>query len=293
MTSVALVLGAGGVAGWALHMGAAAALAEAGLPLQRLDRVVGTSAGAAIAAAVLGGVDPVHEQDRVLRPPSDEEQARYREQAREAVRGRSWLPAAPALVGAALRGRVGPGVGWAGLAPAGVFPTGSLARLDGLDGHDGWDGRLWIPAVRLGDGARVVFGRDRTDVPVADAVAASQAVPLLFQPHRIDGERFVDGAVWSSTHLDLLADDPPDVALVLAPMCRPGRSPGRLLSRSALRREVAALAGSGTLVAAVRPGADFDERFAGFPRRRPELRDELVELGADLAREALRRADLA
>ena len=147
--------------------------------------------------------------------------------------------------------------------------------------------------MRLADGARVVFGRDRTDVAVADAVAASQAVPLLFQPHVVEGERFVDGAVWSSTHLDLLADDPPDVALVLAPMCRQGRSPGRLLARSALRREVAALAGSGTLVAAVRPGPDFDDRFAGFPRRRPELRDELVELGADLAREAMRRVDLA
>lgn len=282
-----MVLGAGGVSGWALHMGAAAELARRGLALDAVERVVGTSAGAAIAAAVLGGVDPVEQVDRVLRPPSDEEQQRYRRELVAANRSRSWAPAAPRLLLAAVRGRVGPGVAWAGLAPAGLFPTRSLTTLDGLDGHDGWPARLWVPAVRLGDGARVVFGRDRTDVTVPDAVAASQAVPLMFRPHEVDGERFVDGAVWSSTHLDLLVDDPPDLAVVLAPMCRPGGGPGRRLARAAWRREVAALRGSGVVVAAARPGPGFDDRYGGFPRRRPELRDELVDLGARLVGDAL------
>ena len=53
-----------------------------------------------------------------------------------------------------------------------------------------------------------------------DAVAASSAVPVIFNPYEIDGHYYVDGGIVSGTHADLLLgnSDPLDLVLVLAPM---------------------------------------------------------------------------
>ena len=52
---------------------------------------------------------------------------------------------------------------------------------------------------------RVVFGTSSApDVGLADAVAASSAIPLLFRPYAIDGRIYVDGGVSSGTHADLV-----------------------------------------------------------------------------------------
>lgn len=274
---VAVVLGAGGVSGWAYHLGACAALEDAGHGLPRASRVVATSAGAAIAGAVLGGVDPRDDLAAVLRPPSAEDRAGFRRELRDAraARGwRDWLPAAPHLLRAAVTAPWRPGVAWAGLAPEGLFHTDSLTRIAGLDGHERWPTALRVTAVSLHDGRRVVLGRPPTDVAVADAVAASQAVPLAFTPREVAGERLVDGAVWSATHLDLVdpPDDPvpggaPHLVVVVAPLSRPGPSPGRLLARRALATELSARPAAAPPVVVVTPDEHFDELADGYPRR--------------------------
>jgi len=48
----------------------------------------------------------------------------------------------------------------------------------------------------------VVFDRD-SGVSLVDAVAASCAVPLVWPPVTIDGQRFMDGGVRSITNADL------------------------------------------------------------------------------------------
>jgi NTE family protein len=123
----------------------------------------------------------------------------------------------------------------------------------------GGRGELWICAVRVSDGRRVVFGRDETDVPLSAAVASSCAVPGYFKPVQIDGESFVGGVVHSPTNAAVLTDHPLDLILVVSPMSGPGwpigphgiarRHAGRLA-----RREVTALRRTGTPVLTFRRG---------------------------------------
>lgn len=68
---------------------------------------------------------------------------------------------------------------------------------------------------------RVAFGTaNAPSAGLADAVAASSAIPLVFRPYEIDGRHYVDGGVASGTHADLLlgSEEPLDLVLVLAPM---------------------------------------------------------------------------
>ncbi len=285
----AIVLGAGGVTAWALHFGAADALAEAGLGVDDAAVVVGTSAGAAVAASVLGGTTSAEALEVVLRPPPPDERRAYLAEVREHNRRRSWWPSQPGLLRHALPGGAGLGVAWAGLSPPGVFPSGSLTRFPGLDQHAAWPEHLRVVAVRLSDGERVVFGRDRHDVPVPTAVRASQSVPLMFAPTPIGDERFVDGAVRSSTHADLVAAADCDVAVVVAPMCRRGGGAARALARAAARRELQQLQAAGIRTVAIRPGPETAHLFRGY-RTDPATPARVVDAGRTMVRSGLRAA---
>ena len=254
--------------------------------------VVGTSAGAAVAASVLGGTTATEALAQVLRPPPAAERRAHLADVRAHNRGRSWWPAQPGLLRHLAPGGGGPAVAWAGLSPAGVFPSDSLTRFPGLAAHAGWPPGLRVVAVRLRDGHRVVFGRDRDDVDVATAVRASQSVPLLFAPTPIDGERFVDGAVRSSTHADLLLEADCDVAVVVAPMCRRGGGPARSLARAAARDELLALRAAGIRTVALRPGPGIEHLFRGY-RTDPDAPARLVEAGRRLVTNGLRDTGLA
>jgi NTE family protein len=110
----------------------------------------------------------------------------------------------------------------AAMLPAGRRPTAVISSgIRALHGP-GWpEEALWICAVRLDDGRRVVFGRDRDDSPpadVGDAVAASCAIPGYFEPVTIDGVRYVDGGAHSPTNADLLAGLDLDAVIVSSPM---------------------------------------------------------------------------
>lgn len=278
-----VVLGAGGAAGWAFHAGVVAGMAELGLDLATATTVVATSAGAPVAASILAGASPDEIVSSLLRPPSDDEIARYRERLAEARA--NWLsrlrPVAPRLAGEVLPGGAGVGVALAGLLPSGLFPTTPLRRAPGVEElADRWPPGLWIPAVGLGDGQRVVFGRDRRDLAVADAIEASQAVPVMFAPRWIDGAAFVDGATHSPTNADLLVDGASDATsdlgrevdrdvIVVAPM---SRHPNRLMRRFARRRmreELEVLRGAGLRVTVVLPDDETASHLDGFPRKDP------------------------
>ena len=77
---------------------------------------------------------------------------------------------------------------------------------------------------------------DAAQVPVADLVAASSAVPGVLAPHRIGGRLYVDGGVRSLVSADCAADA--QNLLVVAPLAGPMFGPaGRLIERR-LRREI-------------------------------------------------------
>ncbi|MDQ3946960.1 MAG: patatin-like phospholipase family protein, partial [Actinomycetota bacterium] len=135
------------------------------------------------------------------------------------------------------------------------------AGLDPVFGT-GWpEAALWIPATRLDDGARVVFGRPGSPpASVGQAVAASCAVPGFFTPAVIGGVRYVDGGCGSATNLDLLARVGVDLVVVSSPLSltRVGTRrgvclPARLLHRAEVAAEATRVRRSGASVVAFEP----------------------------------------
>jgi NTE family protein len=100
---------------------------------------------------------------------------------------------------------------------------GNLDAVGALISHvvpDGWLAREGVTIVALDydTGERVPFGRPGVcPATLPEAVMASCAIPGWYQPVRIGDHRFIDGGAWSSTNLDLLADEGLDEVFVLAP----------------------------------------------------------------------------
>jgi NTE family protein len=92
------------------------------------------------------------------------------------------------------------------------------------------DRTLMITAVDAETGEARNFDRD-SGVALADAVAASCAVPLVWPPITIDGHRYIDGGVRSATNADLAVGC--DVVVVLAPITAAVRRTGRIQSQLA------------------------------------------------------------
>jgi NTE family protein len=324
---VALVLGAGGVAGIAFHAGVLAALVESmGWDPRRADLVVGTSAGSVTAAGLRAGLSATDIYARTRGEPLSAEGAALMARADAAVGARAVgppvgrfhpVPAAPGVLWAAGRrpGRVRLGALMAGLVPAGRVPTTPIAAAVDALGVGGWPTRpTWVCALRLHDGALVVFGR--TGAPAAtlgQAVAASCAIPGFFAPVEIAGVRYVDGGAHSTTNLGELRRERFDLVVVSAPMARAGSrsvlvppvlpaalgAVGRELNRLQLGVEARQVRAGGTPVVAFSPTPEdrsaiglnpMDERRRAPVARqardsalrrldRPEVRDQLAALG--------------
>lgn len=150
-----------------------------------------------------------------------------------------------------------------------VFPGGFMSVSEeeadvGTGIPDAWpDNPLWLCAVDIDTGRRVVLGRRGDEPPLAHAVLASCAIPGYYEPVRLDGRTLVDGGVHSSTNLDLAAKARPRVVIALAPMGHdPRRAPGavaravrRPINRG-LARERITLRSRGHQVLLIRPGRD-------------------------------------
>jgi NTE family protein len=302
VASIGIVLGAGGIVGQAFHGGVLRAVHEAtGWDPRDAELVVGTSAGSVAGALLRAGVPA----DRIAgwkAPPEP---------------GLSWEPgprqglprsAAPdALFRALFRPfwRTRPGSLAAAAIPAGrVDPAVFTNALYPLY-PDGWPGRsYWACAVRLHDSRRVVFGRDHQPTPhIADAVAASCAIPGYFTPVTIDGQRYVDGGVHSPTNADVVAGLGLDLVIVSSPMSVTGAPlrlpridmPARRLSRAYLGGEVKRIREAGTPVLTFQPTLD-DLRVMGMNAMDDDRRDAVDEqayrsarsrLESDEARDAL------
>ena len=244
----ALVLGGGGVLGFAWMLGALSALEQvAGFDARDVDVAVGTSAGS-VAAGLLGcglSLEAIcrHHQGVPLPddPPIDYDYAG----TGDALPPRpGWRPAAPRLLLDGLRHprRVTPLVALSGLLPTGrasLEPVHALLTRISEDAAlaGSWPDapRPWIVAVDYSTGRRVVFGRDsfaasRSGVPriirratLADAVTASCSIPAWYAPRMIDGVPYIDGGMVSNASTDLLLNTAVDEVYVLAPMAGGGQ----------------------------------------------------------------------
>lgn len=77
---------------------------------------------------------------------------------------------------------------------------------------------------------------DGANIPLADLVAASSAVPALLAPHKINGVRYVDGGVRSGASIDYGANA--DLLVVIAPLAGAMFGPFGGLAERVLRREI-------------------------------------------------------
>lgn len=237
MASRALVLGGGGVTGIAWELGVLAGLAEEGLDLSGADLVVGTSAGAVVAAQLTSGL-PVEDLYRA-------QTAGYGGELAARVTGRS-----VATMGwAAIRSReprcARVRIGRMALAAPTVPEAQRRAVIESrLPVRDWPAGRLLLTAVDAETGEFTAFDRE-AGVPLVDAVAASCAVPGVWPPATISGRRWIDGGMRSAANADLAEGC--ERVIVLAPVSR-GFGP---IAR--LGDQVAWLRDGGSLVAVATP----------------------------------------
>ena len=234
---VGLVLGAGGVAGGAFHAGVLAALADAGRwDPRKAAVIVGTSAGSISGTSLRAGLPATDLLARAQDRPLSAEGQRVLQHAgpipsppplRPSRQPRAATDMAATLARAARRPWLArPTALAAALLPEGTVSTEMISEGIGSLLPNVWPrDPLWICAVRQSDGRRVVFGRGSRRPRVADAVAASCAIPGFFAPVVIDGEAHLDGGVHSPTNADVLRDEGLDLVIVSSPMSRRGRRP--------------------------------------------------------------------
>jgi NTE family protein len=312
-----LVLGAGGVLGGAWLTGALHALArETEWDPGSADYVVGTSAGAMIGSLLAAGVPPWFMV------------AHSRGESFEGLTGPDGRPAADAdrAAGAVFRLHRGlPGLGpgslrmaittlsnplrhtplqlLAGWVPAGLLSTEPLKDVVSRAGGGSWveHPNFWAVACDYGSGRRVPFGRD--DAPrarIADAVAASCAIPGVYRPVVVGGRRYVDGGVCSPSSVDLLAGCGLDLVICLNPLsgapgtpADPREWPGVLSRRANGRRlahEARKVRRLGTEVLTLEPTPD-DLRAMGRNLMSARRRRQVIETAERTVLAQLRRPD--
>lgn len=219
----ALVLGGGGVTGIAWMTGLLAGLAEAGTDLTSADLVVGTSAGSVVGAQILSDITIDGLYTAALKEPTGEVAAKMGVGVLLGFAVNSMWPG-DERVG---RARLGRAAMRARTVPEAERREIIRQRLP----NSSWPGRnLIITAVDAETGEARNFDRD-SGVSLADAVAASCAVPLVWPPITIDGRRYIDGGVRSTTNADLAGGC--ERVVVVAPVTVALRRSGRIESQLA------------------------------------------------------------
>jgi NTE family protein len=228
--SFAIVLGGGGERVIASHI---RALDRLGRDPRRAAAVVGTSAGAFVAARFTIGLP-------LVAPPL-----------------RTDAPASFAQLAALWSSLAGPltdrrrAVGALALRHTGD-PDALVARVRAHLPAAAWPPPLRVVAIDAVTGERIAIGPG-SGVPVARAVAASRAIPTVDPPIPVAGRRCIDGAVGSATNADLvLSTDARTVYISTGLGDRPAPGTPEPLWAEALAREVEALQAAGREVVVLR-----------------------------------------
>ena len=271
MPKIGLACGGGGDVGVAFTCGVIGAIFDAtGWAAPNADYIVGTSAGSILGAALRAGIPASDFHATMI--GSDEVSPLGRSKLTDQV---LWgenenLPplARDALTNARLTGpellpkgmrnplRTSPISLAAAALPEGRLDNDFVSKkIEFLSGSRWPVAPLLITATQMNNGRRVVFSRNsRIPAPLPKAVAASCAIPSVFKPVTIDGSKYVDGGLHSSTNADVLLPHELDAVLIVAPMSvrrlasSAAAGPMRTASRTAVLREETLLRDAGTTV---------------------------------------------
>jgi NTE family protein len=236
----ALVLGGGGFTGGVYEMGALRAfdLLAVNRTVNEFDIYVGTSAGAFVASMVANGVTP-EEMMRVLNKalPSAIENPSLRTLLRPNYRGFAGrLAVLPLRVAATVRhlaGNLGEislvdvVMGLAEGLPTGIYHNRGIEKYvrevlsdpDRTNDFRELDSDLLITATDLDTCERIVFGEGEWDnVPISRAVAASGALPIVYEPYQLRGRQLIDGGIISTTNVDVAVEAGAKFIVVVNPL---------------------------------------------------------------------------
>ncbi len=236
----ALVLGGGGFTGGVYEIGALRALdlLAVNRTINEFDVYVGTSAGAFVASMVANGITP-EEMMRVINqelpsPLSDISLGTLlRPNYGGFLRKSLTFPLRVAGVVREMLGRlselsaVDVAAGLATGLPTGIY-TGSgiekyvaeaLSDPDRTDDFRLLEPELYITATDLDTTERVVMGEGEwAEIPISTAVAASGALPMIYEPVRVDGREFIDGGIRSTTNVDIAVEHGAKFIIVINPI---------------------------------------------------------------------------
>jgi NTE family protein len=236
----ALVLGGGGFTGGVYEIGALRALdlLAVNRTVNQFDVYVGTSAGSFVAALAANGVTP-EEMMRVVNqqvptPFRDVDRGTLmRPNALEFAQSAALMPLrmlglARSLV-SQLRGAslIDLAVGFAEALPSGLYDghgiqeylEAVLSDPDRVNDFRLLENELFLTATDLDTCERIVLGGpDWEDVPIARAVAASTALPMVYKPVEIKGRHLVDGGIRSTTNLDVAVEAGATFVIVVNPL---------------------------------------------------------------------------
>lgn len=239
-TKTALVLGGGGFTGAVYEIGALRAfdLLAVNSTVNDFDIYVGTSAGSFVGAAVANGVTP-EEMMRVLNKhvPSPLRDMDLGMLLRPNYKG--FLTAGAKfpfkMVGVtrdlvrtlAETSVMDVASGLAAGLPKGLY-TGEgieeyiaevLADPDRTNDFRLLQRELYLTATEIDTTERIVLGDgDWKDVPISRAVAASTALPLVYEPVEIKGREMMDGGIRSTTNIDIAVEKGAKLIIVVNPI---------------------------------------------------------------------------
>ena len=308
----ALVLSGGGVVGGAWMVGALHAIAtETGWDPGSAGHVIGTSAGAMVGAMLVTAMPAwllrAYGSGEAVGAPGESGAHPLGSGFRLHWSFPRPVLASPELALRSIREpwKYGP-AGIAAWLPQGVISTGPLRDAIRRFVPAGWaaGGNLWVTAIDYDSGERVVFGREAAPpADLADAVAASCAIPGFYHPVHIGRRRYIDGGLYSPANLDLAGETGAQLVICVNPLS--SRERGGFFSASGplaavvrgdnrrlLDREAAALRRWGRTVLLIEPSAS-DLRLMGLNYMSRRRLDRVVEAADATVSRLLRRPDVA
>ena len=291
--SRALVLGGGGPVGIAWEAGLLAGLAEGGLNAGEADFITGTSAGSVVGALVALGRAPgdvagpiIAEAERPRAVPEQVGERRPGAPNMMVLMQKMQEVAAGVRDPLEVRREIGTFALGSQTVDEEAFIGGFGRQLAGVaDGE--WPGHAYAcTAVDCETGDFMVWNAE-SKVPIARAVASSCAVPGVFPPITLNGCRYMDGGMRSSTNADLAKGH--DTTLVVAVSIGQGEMAERM--RKPLEREMQTLRDAGGAAELITPDEASIAAFGANlmnPANRPASAKAGLEQGRRLA-EGLKR----
>jgi NTE family protein len=234
---ISLALAGGGFLGAAYELGVLAALTESieGLDLNDLSSYIGVSAGAYVAAGLANGLTP-HQMIRIFVEAEDSQtpvgpdallRPAYKELAAAIFAAPKTLrkmakhlnpKAASAWRFVEEFGRGLPS-GFIDAAPIAARIREIFTQPGRSDDFASFNGRLRILATDIDSGKSIEFGSDGfEDVPISTALSASSAVPGIFVPVKINGRRYLDGAINKTLHASVALAQGADLVICVNPL---------------------------------------------------------------------------